>query len=142
MNTKKKKFIKVPNYDEGNEGFRKLIAENLVYPEEALKNKIEGIVHLVYEVNDMGAVFNIKVLKGIGFGCDEEAIRLIKLMKFAKVKNKGMRVKVRRKARVLFKLPVIETQIVYNVKTVEKQNNPKPIEQKKEIIYNWNIKIS
>ena len=142
MNTKKKKFIEVPNYDEGNEGFRKLIEENLVYPEEAIKNNIEGIVHLVYEVKDSGEIFNVKVVKGIGYGCDEEAVRIIKLMKFGKVKNKGMRVKVSRKARVLFKLPKTETKIVYNLKPDEKEdstNQPKP---KNEIIYNWNITIS
>ncbi len=68
----------------------KFIDENLKYPEEALHQRIEGTVHLEYVVNGLGKIVNVKLLEGIGYGCDEEAIRLIKSLVFEKVYNKGL----------------------------------------------------
>ena len=41
-----------------------------------MRNRIEGIVELSYVINGLGKIVEVKVLKGIGHGCDEEAIRL------------------------------------------------------------------
>lgn len=62
----------------GAEAFNKYLSENLKYPEEAKKNKISGIVTISFAVNKDGSINNIAVSEGIGHGCDEEAIRLIK----------------------------------------------------------------
>jgi TonB family protein len=58
--------------------FSKYVSENMRYPEEARKNNISGIVSIAFAVNKDGSINNITVPEGIGYGCDEEAIRLIK----------------------------------------------------------------
>lgn len=53
---------------------------NLKYPEEARKNNIQGRVIVKFIVDKTGKVVDPKVVRGIGGGCDEEAIKLINLM--------------------------------------------------------------
>lgn len=62
----------------GVAAFSKYVSENMKYPEEARKNNISGIVSIAFAVNKDGSINNITVPEGIGYGCDEEAIRLIK----------------------------------------------------------------
>lgn len=127
---KKKHFLKLPEYPGGKEEFRKYILENLKYPEEALKNRVEGIVHISAEINDNGEVSNAKIEKGIGFGCDEEALRLIYDAHFGEVKNRGLRVKTKKKFRIQFKLnekKIIQTNNHSNI-----QYSYKPKELKHE----------
>lgn len=112
-NQKKKKFLDLPRYGGGKEEFGKFIAENLRYPKEALKAGIEGKVLVEYEIDDNGFVHNPRVLTGIGYGCDEEAMRVIGLLRFKKVKNRGMRVRVTTKTNISFKLPA--TTISYSI---------------------------
>lgn len=72
----------LPTY--GNEAqFAELyefIGKNLAYPEEARKSKIEGKVFAKFVVEKDGSLSNVKVLKGIGHGCDEEVVRVVKLL--------------------------------------------------------------
>ena len=58
--------------------YKKAIRKNLEYPDEAMENEIEGKVRLKFSVGSGGNVRDIEVLKSLGYGCDEEAIRLIK----------------------------------------------------------------
>jgi TonB family protein len=102
---KKKSFIKLPQYPGGKNAFKEFVSQNLKYPEDALKNRIEGVVHAEYEVNDHGKVIDIRIKKGIGYGCDEETIRILSLMVYEPAHNRGMRVKSKVKARIPFKLP-------------------------------------
>lgn len=53
---------------------------NLVYPDTALKSGVQGPVVVEFVIDTYGAVTNAVVQKGIGYGCDEEALRLISLM--------------------------------------------------------------
>lgn len=62
----------------GMEGFIKFMSENLTYPEAAKKAEIEGTVVLTFIVQKDGSIQNVEVLRGIGGGCDEEAVRLVK----------------------------------------------------------------
>lgn len=57
------------------------IANELQYPEQARKMGVEGKVFVEFIVNTNGALSDFKVLKGIGAGCDAEAIRVLKTMK-------------------------------------------------------------
>jgi len=50
---------------------------NLKYPKEAEEKKITGTVILTFDIDSTCHFINIKTVKGIGFGCDEEAIRLL-----------------------------------------------------------------
>ena len=61
----------------GNASLRRHIRKNIQYPEEAEANNIKGTVTLMVTVSPKGAITDIKVLEGLGYGCDEEAIRLI-----------------------------------------------------------------
>ncbi len=102
---KKNSFIKLPRYTGGKKAFMEFVSMNLIYPEEALKNNIEGIIHAEYEVDNQGKISDVRIKKGIGYGCDEEAIRIINLMFYEPVHNHGIRIKSKMKARILFKLP-------------------------------------
>jgi len=62
----------------GMDAFKKYVSANMKYPEEARKNNISGIVWVSFAVNKDGTINNITIPEGIGYGCDEEAIRLIK----------------------------------------------------------------
>jgi TonB family protein len=62
----------------GRIALKKYMQKNLRYPTEALQRKIEGKVVIEFLVLPDGSLTDFRVLKGIGFGCDEEVIRLIK----------------------------------------------------------------
>lgn len=61
----------------GKKALREYIDDNLVYPQEALANGIEGKVRLRFKVYPNGRLGQFKVLKSLGYGCDQEAIRLL-----------------------------------------------------------------
>jgi periplasmic protein TonB len=61
----------------GYEYLKDFVKQNLRYPEDAKNNKIEGNVYLELTIDSSGTVINIKTIKGIGFGCDQEAERLL-----------------------------------------------------------------
>lgn len=100
------KFLKTPSFPGGQKSFKEFVDENLKYPEEAIKNNIQGTVYLKYMVDNTGRIENIVVTKGIGYGCDEEAVRLVKLISYPPVKNRGVRLKVMMKTRIAFTLPI------------------------------------
>jgi TonB family protein len=138
MKHPEKKFLKRPEYPGGKERFKAYIRSSLVYPREALEKGIEGIVYLRAVIDDNGTVLDVVVEKGIGGGCDEEAVRLIKNVHFGAVKNRGLRLKTRKKFRIEFKLPVTEKsagqspqrQVSYQVSPSKKKADPAV--QKKE----------
>ncbi|HKJ40832.1 MAG TPA: energy transducer TonB [Sunxiuqinia sp.] len=130
MKRSKKNFVHQPEYPGGKEQFKKFLKENLVYPKKALENRVEGTVYLVAEVNDQGEVLQVKIEKGIGFGCDEEAIRLVKSLKYGKVTNRGIRLKTWHKLRINFKLadhqsPELSLQYTLKEKKQSEPEQPK-----------------
>lgn len=77
------------------------MSSHLLYPEAATSASISGKVIIEFVVNEDGSVSNVKVLRGIGGGCDEEAARMVSSMpKWKPGKQNGMPVKV------LFTLPI------------------------------------
>lgn len=78
---KNENFMIVENQPEPKEGmkaFYHYIQENLKYPEEAKKMGVEGKVFVQFVVDKDGKLTEVKAVKGIGAGCDEEAVRVIK----------------------------------------------------------------
>lgn len=71
---------KMPSFPGGIENLYKFIRENLKYPKIAVENDIKGIVYVSFIVDVDGSIKKVEVLHGIGAGCDEEAIRVIKSM--------------------------------------------------------------
>ncbi len=63
-----------------NKNLIQFIIDNIQYPEEAEAAGAEGVVVLRFVVNEEGEVENPEILRGIGYGCDEEAIRIMNLM--------------------------------------------------------------
>jgi periplasmic protein TonB len=58
------------------------LQSRLVYPEEAMKKNIEGKVYILLAVDTSGNQLCARVIKSLGYGCDEEALRLIQTAKF------------------------------------------------------------
>lgn len=102
---KSKHFIKNPFYEGGLKSMREFIGQNKKYPKEALEEKIEGTVFLKYTINYKGKVIGTKVVKSLGYGCDEEAQRVVKLLKFEAPKNRGIKVKFFKNIQIHFRLP-------------------------------------
>ncbi|KAA9353738.1 TonB family protein [Larkinella humicola] len=71
---------KHPEFPGGMVGLTRFINENLRYPEAAQKAHVSGKVFLSFVINTDGSFQDIQVLKGFGFGADEEAIRVLKAM--------------------------------------------------------------
>jgi TonB family protein len=67
-----------PEFPGGMKGWGEYLQSALKYPEEAKNNKITGKVILTFIVLKNGSITDIKVLRGIGAGADEEAIRVVK----------------------------------------------------------------
>jgi TonB family protein len=103
---KKESFIGKPIYPGGISAMRSFITANLQYPQEAITSKIEGIVYCKYTINHLGKVIDVKVLSGLGYGCDEEAQRLVGQFVFEIPKvPRRIKVKFFKTIRIKFKLP-------------------------------------
>jgi protein TonB len=90
-----------PGYPGGEEARIGFLQQNIKYPEEAKELGIQGKVFVTFVVEVDGAISDVRVLRGIGGGCDEEAIRVVKSMpKWVPGKQRGVPV------RVQFNLPI------------------------------------
>lgn len=80
------------------------IQSKIRYPEMALRAKISGRVIVQFVVNERGEVENPKVVRGIGGGCDEEALRVVSQAKFVPGHQRGRPVRVQYSVPVIFVL--------------------------------------
>jgi TonB family protein len=84
-----------PTFPGGITELYRFIAQNLKYPIEARQNKIQGKVFAKFVVRKDGSTSDISVLKGIGYGCDEEVVRIIGILpKWNAGKQNGIPVNV------------------------------------------------
>ncbi len=86
---------KMPEFPGGMSAFSSYLGANIKYPETAKANGVEGKVYINFVVEKDGSIDSVKVLRGIGSGCDEEAVRVIKAMPNwnpGMQKNKAVRV--------------------------------------------------
>lgn len=67
---------KMPNLD----NMAQFIADHLVYPRVAVENGTSGTVYVTFVVETDGSITDIKLLKGIGDGCEQEAMRVVGIM--------------------------------------------------------------
>ena len=100
-----KHFIKIPGYPGGNTALIKFIKENLRYPKEAAENKVQGTVAVEFDFNHKGKVTKATIKSSLGSGCDEEAIRIVKLLRFNNSNNRGVKVTFHRSINIHFKAP-------------------------------------
>jgi len=69
-----------PEYPGGEEALMEYLRDNIKYPQLAREKNIQGTVFIQFIVRSNGRISGIRVLRGIGGGCDEEAIRVIENM--------------------------------------------------------------
>ena len=90
-----------PAFPGGMDALRNFLSKNLNYPRQAASAGVSGRVYVSFVVNTDGTLTDVQVLKGIGFGCDEEAKRVVSNMpRWQPGKQSG------RAVRVKFNLPI------------------------------------
>lgn len=102
---KDKHFIKKPVYPGGPRALKAFVGQNLQYPAEAMAHQVEGTVVIQYEIDYQGQVVDAKVISGLGYGCDEEAARLVRLLQFEVPKTRGVKVLFHKDIQIHFRLP-------------------------------------
>ena len=94
-----------PTPKTGISGFYEYVAANLKYPMAARKSMTQGKVYVQFVIGKDGSISDVQVLKGIGFGCDEEAIKVLESApNWNPGKQRGQPVKVRMSLPITFKL--------------------------------------
>lgn len=95
----------MPAYPEGQGALLEFLAKNINYPTVAKENGVEGMVVVEYIIEKDGSISNAKVVRGIGAGCDEEALRVVNAMpNWIAGKQRGQAVAVRFNLPIRFKL--------------------------------------
>ena len=95
----------MPEFPGGDRALMDFVKDNIQYPAEAKEKGIKGLLYVNFIVEPDGSLSNIKVLKGVGGGCDEEAIRLVESMpKFKPGMQNGEAVRVSYTIPVIFRL--------------------------------------
>lgn len=69
-----------PEYPGGYEAMFRFIRKNMTYPRAAVKQKIQGVVYVVFVVEPDGSISGVRTLKGISKECDLEAERVVSMM--------------------------------------------------------------
>jgi len=94
-----------PDYPGGMGAFYQFVRKRLKYPSQARRMGIEGKVFVQFVVDKEGNITEVKAVRGIGAGCDEEAERVIRSSpKWKAGKQRGKTVKVRMILPITFKL--------------------------------------
>lgn len=112
-----------PVFQGGMSALMQYVARNLRYPARAQKANVEGYVFVQFVVSETGAIQDLHIIKGIGFGCDEEAVRLTSQMpKWKPGKQNGKPVAV------MYNLPIqfsLEKQSDKRTGQAEPTHDPK-----------------
>ena len=91
---------KMPELVGGMDALQKKIR----YPLQAKSLGVQGVVYVQSIINEKGKIIKPKVVKKLGAGCDEEAVRVLKKSKFKPGYDKGKPVKVRFTLPIIFRL--------------------------------------
>lgn len=135
-----KNFLKKPEYPGGNKALKLFIDKNLQFPKDAILQNIFGTVAVAFEVTDNGEVINAKVVKGLFPSCDEEALRIVRLLKYGKAFNHGVRLKSNHKINIHFNKNTLNTlKISYSITPAKP--NPSTDETHHENGYSYSLTI-
>lgn len=94
-----------PEFPGGVQKLYEFIGKNIQYPPMARESGVQGKVYVQFVVGKDGKIREAKVLRGIGSGCDEEALRVVKMMpSWTPGKQRGKAVSVRYNLPIVFKL--------------------------------------
>lgn len=118
--------MRTPNFPGGPKAMDLFVKEHMKYPEEAIRTKIAGSVVVLADIDYKGHVIKTIVKKGIGYGCDEEAARVVSLMQFEALRYRGLRVVFHKTITLHFKLPgatEINPEITYSYRVTNPEEN-------------------
>ncbi|WMJ71769.1 energy transducer TonB [Cytophagaceae bacterium ABcell3] len=94
----------MPEFKGGDEALMRFLGDRIKYPKVAIKNNVEGDVWIEFIVNKDGSLSDFKVLRNLGHGCDEEALRVAQQMPAWKpAYQNGKPVMLKKKMRISFK---------------------------------------
>ena len=102
---KPESFLQKPSYPGGPKAMRKFLSQHIRYPASARAEKIEGTVRVRMDIDYQGKVVGTKVLAGLGYGCDEEAQRVVKLLSFQLPKLRKIRATFHKTINIHFHYP-------------------------------------
>ena len=95
----------MPQFPGGDEAMMDFIIKNVIYPERAIKEKVEGRVIIHFVITKTGQIDHIEVIRSLTPDCDKEAVKVIKLLPgFIPGKHNGSKVSVWYTIPVTFKL--------------------------------------
>ena len=95
-----------PRYPGGDDARLLFLKRNVRYPQDALRSGVQGVVVVVFIIEPDGTLTGVKIEKGIGAGCDEEAARVVGLMpKWEPGRRQGKAVRVMVRMPVVFRIP-------------------------------------
>lgn len=104
-----------PQFPGGMKKLGEYLGENLKYPEAAVKAKVEGKVFVRFVVTDKGEITNVEVLRGIGYGADEEAVRVVEQMpNWTPARQNGKAVNVMYNLPIRFQLEEDDNSSAFN----------------------------
>ncbi len=99
-------IVKLAEPEGGRRAYDKYLKNSLQYPQQALDNKIKGRVTIQFTVSTDGSLSDFSVFRGLGYGCDEEVIRLVKEgPKWSPTTEDNVAVESEVRVRVKFALP-------------------------------------
>ncbi len=94
-----------PQFQGGDTARIKYLSENLKYPKIAKETGIQGAVYVTFVIEKDGSISNVNIIRGIGGGCDEEALRVVSAMpKWKPGRQNGKEVRVQFSMPITFKL--------------------------------------
>ena len=81
------------------------VQSRLQYPIKAIEHSIEGNVIILVNIDSLGILLSTKIIRGLGFGCDEKSIRLVRTSKYLPAIQNGKAIQSEAFVRIKFKLP-------------------------------------
>jgi periplasmic protein TonB len=95
-----------PRFPGGDEARLAFLKQNVRYPKTALMAGVQGVVVVVFIIERDGTLSNIQIERGVGGGCDEESVRVVKIMpRWEPGKRQGRAVRVMVRMPVVFRIP-------------------------------------
>lgn len=96
---------KMPEFPGGIDALMQYLSRKIRYPNKAQDNGVQGRVYVQFVVAKDGSIENVEVIRGIGSGCDEESIRVVKNMpKWTPGEQRGKKVRVKYTLPIRFSL--------------------------------------
>ena len=101
----------MPQFPGGKDSLKSFIKNNSHYPSQAKYHNTEGTVCLTFLVDTVGSINDIMILRHVADGCDDEAVRIVKLMpKWIPGKNNGRTVSVQYNLQIPFQSALREEE--------------------------------